>query len=132
MNATPPNEPATWLTSAPNRGYRAPSPHASPTSPNVMQRTAIAAVALIDGSTPRNSFAAIVRPSVSTSTGTNPVQNFDHRKSCSEMGDVRTIQNAGPSAETAGNTNRTAMVAITNPAIPRFTNAYTFLMNRLM
>ena len=76
--------------------------------------------------------AAIVSPSLNTSTGTRPVQNFDHRKSLNEIGAVRMIQNAAPSADTAGNTNRTATVAITNPAIPRFTNAYTFLMTPLM
>ena len=33
------------------------------------------------GRTPRNWLAATVSTSVSTSTGTRPVQNFDHRKS---------------------------------------------------
>ena len=84
---------------------------------------ASAAITFSNGSTPRNSLAAIVSTSVSTSTGTRPVQNFDQRKSRSEIGEVRMIQNAAPSADTAGNTNRTATVAITNPAMPRFTNA---------
>ena len=88
-----------------------------------MNTMASAAITFSSGSTPRNSLAVIVRTSVSTSTGTSPVQNFDHRKSRSEIGDVRMIQNAAPSADTAGNTNRTATVAITNPAMPRFTNA---------
>ena len=79
---------------------------------------ASAAITFSSGSTPRNSLAAIVSTSVSTSTGTSPVQNFDHRKSRSEIGDVRMIQNAAPSADTAGNTNRTATVAITSPAMP--------------
>ena len=41
----------------------------------------------------------------------------------SDIGDVRIIQNAAPSADTAGNTKRTATVAITKPAMPRLTNA---------
>jgi hypothetical protein len=39
---------------------------------------------------------ATIRISVNTSTGTSPVQNFDHRKSFSEIGAVRMIQNAAP------------------------------------
>ena len=58
-----------------------------------------------------------------SSTGNTAVQNFDQRKSCIEIGDVRMIQNADPSAETAGNTKRTPTVAITKPAIPRLMNA---------
>ena len=69
-----------------------------------------------NGSTPRNSLAVIVNPRVNTRIGTRPVKNFDQRKSRSETGDVRMIQNAPPSADTAGNTNRTATVATTNPA----------------
>ncbi len=42
------------------------------------------------------------------------------------------IQNAAPSTDTAGKTNRTATVATTNPAMSRFTNAYTFLSTPLM
>jgi len=71
----------------------------------------------------RNWLPTTTRHSVSASTGSSPVQNFDHRKSRSEIGAVRMIQNAAPSADTAGKTNRTATVAITNPAMPRFTNA---------
>src|SRR3954463_5529486 len=97
-----------------------------------MKKIAAAAMILRNGSTPRNWLAAIVSTSVSTSTGSRPVQNFDHRKSRIVTGDVRMIQNAGPSADTAGNTNRTATVAMTNPAIPRLTNAYTFLTNPVM
>ena len=67
--------------------------------------------------------ASTVSVSVSTSTGTSPVQNFDQRKSPRAIGAVRMIQNAAPSAETAGNTNRTATVAMTKPAIPRLMNA---------
>src|SRR5262249_12796370 len=123
MNATPPYDPAAWLGSAPKRGYRAPSPLARPTSAKLIQAIANAAVSFRNGSTPRNSFAATVRSSVSSSTGTSPDQNFDHRKSRSDTGEVRMIQNAAPSADTAGNTNRTATVDITSPAIPMFTNA---------
>ena len=40
-----------------------------------------------------------------------------------ETGDVRTIQKAAPSAETAGKTNRTATADSTNAAMARFTKA---------
>src|SRR5215467_6048683 len=93
------------------------------TSAKLMKTTAKAAMTLTDGSTPRNSLPAIVSTSVSASTGTRPVQNFDQRKSLSDTGDVRMIQNAAPSDETAGKTNRTVTVAITKPAMPRLTNA---------
>src|SRR5205823_7432807 len=93
-----------------------------------MNAIATAVSTFRNGSMPRNWLAAIVNPSVSTSTGTRPVQNFDQRKSLNETGAVRIIQNAAPSADTAGNTNRTATVAITNPASPRLRNAYRFLM----
>ena len=36
---------------------------------------------------------------------------------------MRTIQNAAPSAETAGKTKRTATAESTNAAMARFTNA---------
>ena len=88
-----------------------------------MKTTATAATTFRNGSTPINSLAAIVSISVNRTIGTRPVQNFDQRKSCIEIGDVRISQNAAPSADTAGNTKRTATVATTNPAIPRFTNA---------
>ena len=88
-----------------------------------MNTIAIADTCLRNGSTPSSSLPATIRHSVSTSTGTSPVQNFDHRKSFSEIGAVRMIQNAAPSAETAGNTNRTATVAMTNPAMARLRNA---------
>ena len=64
-----------------------------------------------------------MRASASTSTGTRPVQNFDHRKARMGTGEVRMTQNAGPSAETAGNTKRTATAESTNAAMARFTNA---------
>ena len=88
-----------------------------------MNTIATAATILMNGSMLISSLAATVRISVSTSTGTSPVQNFDQRKSLSLMGAVRMIQNAAPSTDTAGNTKRAATVAITNPAIPRFTKA---------
>src|SRR5688500_160639 len=97
-----------------------------------MKTTATAATTFRKGSTPMNSLAAMVRTSVNSTIGTTPVQNFDQRKSRIETGDVRTSQNAAPSADTAGNTNRTATVATTKPAIPRFTSAYTFLITPLM
>src|SRR5258705_10703774 len=96
---------------------------ARPTSAKLISTIDSADTAFSSGSTPRNWFAATVGNSVSTSTGTSPVQNCDHRKSRSEIGEVPIIQNAAPSDETAGNTKRTATVAITNPAIPRFNNA---------
>ena len=88
-----------------------------------MKATDTAATCFRNGSLPRNSLPTIVRHSVSTSTGTSPVQNFDHRKSLSEIGAVRMIQKAAPSADTAGNTKRTVTVAITKPAMPMFRNA---------
>ncbi len=97
-----------------------------------MKMMATAAIDFTKGSTPRNSLPTIVSTSVSASTGTRPVQNFDQRKSRSDTGDVRMIQNAAPSAETAGNTKRTATVAITKPAIARFTNAYRFFTTAVM
>src|SRR3954467_15152443 len=97
-----------------------------------MKKTTTAETTRRNGATPRKAFEAIVRSSVSTRTGTNPVQNLDHRNARSEIGAVRMIQNAAPSADTAGNTNRAQTVDITSPAIPRFTNAYTFLIIPLM
>ena len=67
-----------------------------------MKTIASAVTTFRNGSMPRNSFAATVSTSVSSSTGTNAVQNFDHRKSRSVIGDVRMIQNDDPSADTAG------------------------------
>src|SRR4029078_3627751 len=100
-----------------SRGWRAQGPAERPTSANVMTMIAPAATTFRNGSTPSNWFAAMVSTSVNNSTGTSAGQNFDHRKSCIEIGDVRMIQNAAPSADTAGKTNRTATVAITNPAM---------------
>jgi hypothetical protein len=97
-----------------------------------MKTTAAADMRFRNGSTPSRLFPATIRISVNTSTGTSPVQNFDHRKSFSEIGAVRMIQNAAPSAETAGNTKRTVTVDITKPAIARFRNAYMFFKNPLM
>ena len=65
----------------------------------------------------------MVRVSASTNTGTRPVQNFDQRKARMGTGEVRTIQNAAPSAETAGNTKRTATADSTKPAMARLTKA---------
>src|SRR6185503_16206076 len=98
-------------------------PAASPTSANVMQKIAAALITLRNGSVPRNSLDTIVSASASTSVGTSPVQNFDHRKAFMLTGAVRTSQNAAPSADTAGNTKRTATDESTNEAIARFTNA---------
>src|SRR5688500_4787721 len=84
-----------------------------------MKTTATAVTIWRKRSTPRNWLPAIVRTSASTSSGSRPVQNFDHRNSRRPIGDVRMIQNAAPSADTAGNTKRTATVAITKPAMPR-------------
>ncbi len=78
-----------------------------------MKTIATADIRFRNGSTPSSSLPATIRLSVSINTGTSPVQNFDHRKSRSEIGAVRMIQNAAPSADTAGNTNRTATVDIT-------------------
>src|SRR5262249_55179307 len=124
MNATPPYEPATWLgLSALKRGYRAPSPIASPTIASDMKSTVTAATPRRNGSMPRNWFAATVSPSVSRNTGSRPIQNLDQRKARSDTGAVRMIQNACPSADTAGNTKRAQTVDMTSPAIARFTNA---------
>src|ERR1051325_9320764 len=87
---------------------------------------------LRNGSTPSSWLPDTISTSVNSSTGTSPVQNFDHKKSFNEIGAVRMIQNAAPSADTAGNTKRTVTVDITKPAIARFKNAYTFLSMPLM
>src|SRR5262245_48913054 len=124
MNATPPGEPATCVAlSALNRGYRAPRPTAKPTSAKLMKTIAAAATRARNGSTPRKLLPTTVRISLSTRTGNTPIQNFDHKKSRRDTGDVRTIQNAAPSDDTAGNTKRTATVDMTRPAIARLTNA---------
>src|SRR5687767_13208327 len=97
-----------------------------------MNTTATADIRFRNGSTPSNSLPAIINPSVRIRIGTRPVQNFDHRKSRKEIGAVLMIQNAAPSADTAGNTKRTVTVDITKLAIARLRNAYTFLRNPLM
>src|SRR5918994_1203979 len=120
INATPPGDPATCVAlSAENLGYRAPRP-VSAKLMNVMPR---AVTIFKKGATPRNSFATMVSVRLRISSGTSPDQNFDHRKSRYEIGAVLIIQNAAPSDDTAGNTNRAATVAMTNPASPRFRNA---------
>ena len=75
------------------------------------------------GAAPRKWLEATVSPSASTSTGTSPIQNFDHRNARIETGDVRTIQKAAPSADTEGNTKRTATAESTKAAMARFTKA---------
>src|SRR5687768_6820887 len=124
INATPPGEPTTCVAlSAENRGYRAPRPVASPVSAKLMNVMPTAVTIFKKGATARNSFATIVSVRLRISSGTSPDQNFDHRKSRYEIGAVLIIQNAAPSDDTAGNTNRAATVAITNPASPRLRNA---------
>ena len=98
-------------------------PVARPTSATLMKMIAIAVRYFRNGATPRNSFATTVSTSLKIVSGMSPIQNFDHKNCFNEIGDVRMIQNACPSADTAGNTNRTAMVAITKLARPRFRNA---------
>jgi hypothetical protein len=94
-------------------------PVARPTRARLMKTTPKAATTLRNISEPRNSLATMVRPSERTKMGSKPVQNFDHRKCRIDMGAVRMIQNAAPSAETAGKTKRTATAAITKEARPR-------------
>src|SRR5438132_1370681 len=133
MNATPPGDEATCVAlSALNRGYRAPNPVANPTRPKLMKKIAAGVTTFRNGSTPSDWLAAIVSVSLNSSTGTRPIQNLDQRKSRNEIGALRIIQKAAPSTDTAGNTKRTATVAITNPASPRFRKAYTFLITPLM
>src|SRR5262249_44324112 len=98
-------------------------PVARPTSAKLMKKIDTAPTARRKGAAPRKWFEATVRASASTSTGTRPIQNFDHRNARMETGDVRTIQNAAPSADTDGNTKRTAIAESTNAAMARFTNA---------
>jgi len=50
----------------------------------------------------------IASASARTRIGSSPVQSFDHRNEDMDTGALRTIQKAGPSAETAGKTKRTA------------------------
>ena len=56
-------------------------------------------------------------------SGGRPIQNFDHRKRRMLSGELRTSQKAGPSAETAGKTKRTATADSTKAAMARLTNA---------
>src|ERR1700741_4752507 len=98
-------------------------PAARPTSAKLMQKMAAALITFRNGSVPRNSLETIGSASASTRIGTSPVQNLDHRNAFMVTGAVRTSQNAAPSAETAGNTKRTATDESTNEAIARFTNA---------
>ncbi len=71
----------------------------------------------------RKWFEITVMPRASVRTGTRPSQNFDQRKRRMETGAVRTIQNAGPSTDTAGKTKRTATADMTKAAMARLTNA---------
>src|SRR5213593_2464339 len=97
-----------------------------------MKKTAVAVTTFRNGVTPRKWLETMVRHSARIRTGTRPVQNFDHRKAFMETGEVRTTQNAPPSAETAGKMNRTATAERTNPAMARFTKAYRFFSTPLM
>ncbi len=97
-----------------------------------MKMTATAHTTWRKGRAPRYWLETTVRPRASTSTGGRPVQNFDQRKARMDTGDERTIQNAGPSAETAGNTKRTATAESTKPASSRFKNAYRLRMTKPM
>src|SRR5262249_52352991 len=99
---------------------------------NAMKTMATPARTWRNGAAPRKRFERTVRLSASTSMGARPVHNFDHRNARMPIGDVRMIQKAGPSAETAGKTNRAATADSTKAAIARFTNAYVFLMTPLM
>src|SRR5262245_23603865 len=98
-------------------------PAASPTSANVMKKIAAASTHFRNGATPRNWFESTVSTSAMSSTGQSPVQNFDQRNARRLTGDVRMIQNAAPSADTEGNTKRTATAESTNAARARFTKA---------
>src|SRR5687767_14355704 len=98
-------------------------PAARPTSAKLMNTIATAPTTCRKGAAPRRRLDVIVSASDRTSTGTSPVQNFDHRNAFMVTGDERTSQNAAPSAETAGNTNRTATAESTKAAMARFTNA---------
>src|SRR5262245_42279698 len=98
-------------------------PVARPTRAKLMKKIATAPTARRKGSAPRKWFEATVRAAASTSTGTTPIQNFDHRNARIDTGEGRTTQNAAPSAETEGNTKRTATAESTNAAMARFTNA---------
>ena len=91
-----------------------------------MKKTATAPRTRRNGSAPRKRLETIVNASASMRIGTRPVQNLDHRKLRIGMGAVRMIQKAGPSADTAGKTKRTATAESTKEAMARFTNAYTF------
>ena len=88
-----------------------------------MKKIATAPTARSTGSAPRKWFDTTVRASAISRIGTRPVQNLDHRKLRIGTGALRMIQKAGPSAETAGKTKRTATAESTKAAMPRFTKA---------
>ena len=73
--------------------------------------------------TPSSWLEVRVRASARSRIGTRPVQSLDHRNDDIRTGAVRTIQNAGPSAETAGKTKRTATAEVTKAAMARLTKA---------
>src|SRR5215510_14569779 len=98
-------------------------PAARPTSAKVMNSTAAADCHFRNASTPRNWFETVVRVSASSNIGTRPIQNFDQRNALMLTGALRTTQNAEPSADTAGNTKRTATAESTKAAIARLTKA---------
>src|SRR5262245_36978097 len=98
-------------------------PVARPTRAKLMKKTASAVTTFRNSTVPRNWLETMVRASARTTTGTSPVQNFDHRKERIGTGAVRTIQKAGPSADTAGKTKRTATADSTKAARPRLTKA---------
>jgi hypothetical protein len=98
-------------------------PQARPTSARVMKAMPDAPSTRRNGSTPRSRLDAIVSASARIRIGTRPIHSLDQRNDDSLTGEVCTIQNAGPSADTAGNTKRTATAAVTKAAIARFTKA---------
>src|SRR5260370_37989831 len=71
---------------------------------------------------PRSRMDPTASPTAMTRMGTSPVQNLDQRNTRMETGEERTIQKAAPSAETAGETKRTAARHTTKAAMARVTN----------
>ena len=109
MNATPPYEPATWVTfSAREARVARAQPAASPTSAKLMKTIADRADHLQERIDPEEVVGGDRERLGQHQHRHEPVQNFDQRKSRIETGAVRMIQNAGPSADTAGKTKRTA------------------------
>ena len=89
-----------------------------------MKAIAAALRTLRKGGTPRKWLEATVSASARTRIGheAGPELRPEEGRT-SRTGAVRTIQKAGPSAETAGNTKRTATAEVTKAAMARFTKA---------